>query len=129
MDASLDEIAVLKYSVVVTDTATPKPCGLDECQEMDKQLANVASLKLTDIHPALLDEIFQSVDFLKLLIVRRVCSGWNVTISREAAPFLRQVAIAIDKNRSFGSMPDVYNIWQYAKNASTVVMFGEALKM
>ena len=45
--------------------------GLLEWSEIDRELAVVASATSKEVSQLLLDEIFQHVDYLKLLIVRR----------------------------------------------------------
>ena len=45
--------------------------ALASCLEMDKELAMVATAKMADVRGILLEEIFQSIVFLKLLDIRR----------------------------------------------------------
>ena len=45
--------------------------ALASCLEMDKELAMVASAEMADVRGILLEEIFQSIEFLKLLDIRR----------------------------------------------------------
>ena len=45
--------------------------GLADCNDMDRQLAQVASATFGNVHVGLLDDIFQCVYFQDLLGIRR----------------------------------------------------------
>ncbi|GAU87477.1 hypothetical protein RvY_00312 [Ramazzottius varieornatus] len=96
--------------------------------EVDRQLADVASAGFQHIDNNLLEEIFNCAEFLRLLILRRVCRNWHREISRELAPWNRQVAIAfgsfpLHKMYHYGHVMNQRNFWHYARQAHTVVVF------